>query len=333
MYAIETLNLMKRFPQEKSYHELLMHPFLRKEVTALENVNIQVEEGELFGLLGPNGAGKTTFIKILSTLVLPSEGSAFVNGYDVTRHEKKIKRIIGYIISEERSFYWRLTGRQNLRFFARLNNLPDHLADRKIKKLADFIGLENDMDKLFQNYSSGVKQKMAIARGMLTDPKILLLDEPTRYLDPIVTQNLRKFIKDVVVGEARKTVVIATNNMPEAEELCDRVAIFHKGKVKICQSLTKIRKIWNKKNRYVLSLRGSLEHLQQDLPPALFDGGNVALTPEHSSVDESLFKIEINARKEEISEIIERIVLAGIKIETCHHEEFSLNEIFSKIIE
>jgi ABC-2 type transport system ATP-binding protein len=331
--VIETLDLIKRFPQEKSYCELIMHPFKRKEIKALENINIQVEEGELFGLLGPNGAGKTTLIKILSTLVLPTEGSAFVNGYDVTKHEKKIKRIVGYIISEERSFYWRLTGRQNLLFFAKLNNLPTYLADRRIKELAGLIGLEDDMDKVFQNYSSGVKQKMAIARGLLTNPKILFLDEPTRYLDPIVTKNFRGFIKDFIVGETKKTVIIATNNMLEAEELCDRVAIFNKGKVKICESLTTIKRILNNKGRYILSLKGSLEYLQQNLPPILFNDGHLTLMPEHSSGDESLFEIEINAVKEDISEIIKKIVVAGIKIEACRHKEFSLNEVFARSIE
>src|SRR3990170_1098309 len=116
-FAIETIDLTKRFLQAKGYGDLVFNPFQRKEVLALDRVSIQVEEGELFGLLGPNGAGKTTLIKILCTLILPTSGRAFINGYDVMKDGKNIRKVIGYVVSEERSFYWRLTGRQNLKFF------------------------------------------------------------------------------------------------------------------------------------------------------------------------------------------------------------------------
>ncbi len=332
-YAIETINLTKRFPQLKGYREFIMHPLRRKEITALEKINIQVRKGELFGLLGPNGAGKTTLIKILSTLVLPTEGSAFVSGYDVTKDGKQIRMTIGYVISEERSFYWRLTGRQNLRFFAKLNNLPARQAEQRIGEVVELTGMEDYVDKVFQDYSTGMKQKLAVARGMLTDPQILLLDEPTRSLDPVTTHNLRRFIKEVIVSREKKTVLIATNNMQEAEELCDRIAIIEKGKVRICESLQKIRKILDEKDRYVLILQGSFEYLHKKLYSHSFSDKIVRLSPESSPDNDSLCRLEINTRKENVSEIVERIVMSGIKVEACYPEEITLDEIFARIID
>ncbi len=331
--AIETINLTKRFPRIKGYRELLMHPLRRKETTVLEDINIQVERGELFGLLGPNGAGKTTLIKILCTLVLPNEGSAFVNGYNVADHGKEIRRDIGYVISEERSFYWRLTGRQNLKFFATLNNLSARQAARRIEEVVELTGLEDDIDRVFKDYSSGMKQKLAVARGMLTNPQILFLDEPTRMLDPLVTRDLRKFIKEQIVGKEGRTVVLATNNMQEAQELCDRIAIVHRGRIRICDSLDGIRRILNGKDRYVLKLKSPLEHLKRELSNSYFTDKIDRISSESSDANGSAVRVEISSSKDNVSEIIERIVLAGIKIEACYPLEESLDQIFARVVE
>jgi len=332
LYSVETHNLTKRFPVMKGYRDLILHPFRKMEITALENVNIQVKKGEIFGLLGPNGAGKTTLIKILCTLVLPSEGSAYVNGYDVTMDGKQIRRTIGYVISDERSFFWRLTGRQNLKFFARLNNIPAKQVDQRIMKVVELTGLKDDVNKTFQDYSTGMKQKLAVARGMLTDPQILLLDEPTKSLDPVSAHNVKKFIKEVIIGEEKKTVIIATNNMQEAEELCNRIAIINKGKLKICESLKEIRKTFNGKDKYVFKLRGSFEYLKKKLHCQNFNGKISSLLPESSYSSGSLCRLEINTERENISEIVEKIVSSGIKIEAFYPEEVSLNEIFARAI-
>lgn len=331
-YAIETRNLTKRFPQIKGYRELLLHPFRRKEITALEDVTIQVQRGELFGLLGPNGAGKTTLLKILSTLVLPSAGTAYVNGHDVSMSGKEVRRNIGYVISEERSFYWRLTGRQNLKFFATLNNLSTRDAEQKIRKVVRLTGLEEDIDKVFKDYSSGMKQKLAIARGMLTDPQILFLDEPTRTLDPIVARDLRAFFKDQIVGKEKRTVILATNNMAEAEELCDRIAIMHHGKIRICDSLDGIRKVLNGKETYVLKLKSSMEHLKREFSNPFFADMIDSVSPDPSDSNGLVVRVEINLSRDKVPEAVERIVLAGIKIEECYFLEESLDDIFARII-
>jgi ABC-2 type transport system ATP-binding protein len=193
---------------------------------------MNVREGEVLGLLGPNGAGKSTLIKILCTLILPTEGEAYVNGYDVVKDSGGVRESLGFITTDERSFYWRLTGRENLQFFAALHNMRSNNARRKVEELLDVVHLKNRADELFLNYSAGMKQRMAIARGLLNDPKVLFMDEPTRSLDPGAAKNLRDFIKEHIVTEQGKTVFICTHQLDEAEQLCDRVAILDEGRIK-----------------------------------------------------------------------------------------------------
>ena len=201
-------------------------------ITSLDSVSIQVREGEVLGLLGPNGAGKSTLIKILCTLILPTEGRAYVNGYDVARDSSRVRRSIGFITTDERSFYWRLSGKENLLFFATLHNMRPAKARSKAEELLKIVHLEKRADDLFLSYSAGMKQRMAIARGLLNDPEVLFMDEPTRSLDPGAAKNLRDFIKEQIVKEQGKTVFLCTHQLDEAEQLCDRVAILDEGRIK-----------------------------------------------------------------------------------------------------
>ena len=229
MYSIEIQNLSKNFPQLKTYSDIVLHPFTKQETMALRNINLKIKQGELFGLLGTNGAGKTTLLKILCTLVLPSSGCALVQGLDVKQQAKHVKRLIGYVISDERSFYWRLTGKQNLLFFASLNNI---LAD-KVDYLLDSVDLTQfDANKLFKDYSTGMRKKLAIARGLLTDPEILIMDEPANGLDPLAAMHLQTLIRDFLVEKQHKTVIMATHDLHQVEAICDRIAILDKGEVK-----------------------------------------------------------------------------------------------------
>ena len=194
--AIETIDLKKRF-RKAEYKNIL--PWKGQSVQALDGISLGVKKEELFGILGPNGAGKTTLIKILATLTLPDSGAAFINGFDVYHQEKRIRKCIGYITSEERSFYWRLTGRQNLQFFAALYNLPNDEAKERIDLLINLLDFAGHVDRPFMNYSSGMKQRLSVARGLIYDPEILLMDEPTRSLDPLSKLRLQKFIKERLI--------------------------------------------------------------------------------------------------------------------------------------
>lgn len=198
---------------------------------ALENVNLKINQGELFCLVGPNGAGKTTLIKILSTLILPTQGTAKVNGYDILKEPTPVKKSIGLVSSEERSFYWRLTGRQNLEFFSCLYGLPPKNAKQRINEILWLLKLEEEGKDKFQNYSTGIKQKINIARALIHNPPILFIDELTKSLDPLTAEQLRKFIKEKLVKELKKTILLATHNLREAETIADRIAIIDSGKI------------------------------------------------------------------------------------------------------
>jgi ABC-2 type transport system ATP-binding protein len=247
-HSIETHDLTKKFVLPKGFTDFLKHPFRKDEITAVEKVNITIGKGELFGTLGPNGAGKTTLIKLLCTLILPTEGTAYVNGYNIVEDSGKVRESIGFITTDERSFYWRLTGRQNLKFFASLHNFYSYDAQKKVDELLNIVGLKNRADDKFLSYSAGMKQRMAIARGLLNDPEVVFMDEPTKGLDPGAAQNLRGFIKERIVKEQGKTVFLSTHHLGEAEQLCDRIAIIDEGEIMVIGSPEELKSTLDKPN-------------------------------------------------------------------------------------
>lgn len=241
-YAIETINLTKHFTPTTGLRSFLTHPLRKKgAVGAVEEVSIQVKRGEIFGLLGPNGAGKTTLLKLLSCLILPTKGTAYINGYHIIKDEQKVKSSIGLVTGEERSFYWRLTGKRNLEFFATLYNLSRDQAKMRIKELLNLLEIE-EPDKRFQEYSTGVKQRMALARCLLNDPSILLMDEPTKSLDPLAAKNLRTFIKKELVKRQKKTLLFTTHHLDEVIDFCDQIAIMDRGRIKAWGNLSELQK-------------------------------------------------------------------------------------------
>ncbi len=232
--AVSIRGLVKKYPLVRGYRELAAHPFARRYVTALDGIDLEVEAGRCFGLLGPNGAGKTTLIKILATLVLPDEGRASVAGFDVEREPGRVKEAIGLAVGDERSFYWRLTGRQNLAFFAALNAIPSAEARRRIDGILDLTGLDDVADLRFNVYSTGKRQMLAFARALLTDARILFVDEPTRSLDPGSARKVRAFVRGELVERHGRTVIWATHNLAEAAEVADDLAIIDKGRIRAC---------------------------------------------------------------------------------------------------
>jgi len=201
----------------------------RKEV--LHGISLHVKRGELFGLLGPNGAGKTTLLKMLCTLTTPDAGSITIDGIDATKNPIEVKRRIGLCSSEERSFYFRLTARQNLEFFGALAGLTGDTLTKRIVEVVKVVDLEEALDKKFSGFSSGMRQRLTMARAMLADPPILYLDEPTRAVDPVHAEDLRRLIREELVDRRGKTVVLATNLLDEAWALCDRIAIMRRGTI------------------------------------------------------------------------------------------------------
>lgn len=262
--VIETFDLTKRFSKSQNYRALLRYR-RREDLVAVDGVTLQVRSGELFGLLGPNGAGKTTLVNVLCTLILPSEGHALVCGNDVVQDAALVKRSVGLINSQERSFFWRLTGRENLEFFAATEGLFGARARARIDDLIDLVGLREHVDRRFMNYSTGMRQKLAVARGLLALPPVLLLDEPTRSLDPASAHDLRSFIRETLVNELGCTVLLVTHRLEEAEELCDRVAIMNHGRLIACAPVTELKQLISVRHRYRLDVQGLPDSARMEL--------------------------------------------------------------------
>ena len=198
-----------------------------KEIVAVDDVSFEIQEGELFGLLGPNGAGKTTMVKMLTTLLIPTAGSASVKGFDVVARAEEVRKRIGFIFGGERGLYWRLSGIDNLRYFASLYSLDPDVTKKRIAYLLDMVGLNGRGDEKVQGYSRGMKQRLHVARTLLHDPAVLFLDEPTLGLDPVGAREFRQVIRNL--QSERKTILLTTHYMFEADALCDQIAVINHG--------------------------------------------------------------------------------------------------------
>ncbi|HEV2448893.1 MAG TPA: ABC transporter ATP-binding protein [Thermoplasmata archaeon] len=218
--------------------------FLFNEVTeteALRGVNLEVQQGELFGLLGPNGAGKTTLAKILSTLLLPTTGRASVLGLDVVKDAPKLRGRIGLVLGGERGLYYRVSARENLRYFADLYGIPRAEREPRITEMLERVGLGDAGDRRVEEYSRGMKQKLHLARGLLHAPELLFLDEPTIGLDPKSARETRKFVRALLAEGV--TIFLTTHYMFEAEELCQRIAVLSKGRIVASDTVPGLRKL------------------------------------------------------------------------------------------
>jgi ABC-2 type transport system ATP-binding protein len=199
------------------------------EVEAVRGISFDVAEGELFGLLGPNGAGKTTTIKMLITLLLPTSGSARVLGHDVVEDAREVRKKIGYVFGGDRGLYERLSALDNLRYFAELYGVTGRTQKRRIAEVLEIVGLTGREQERVEGYSRGMRQRLHIARGILHDPPVVFLDEPTLGVDPVGSRELRQTISGLV--QAGKTVLLTTHYMFEADTLCDRVAVIARGRI------------------------------------------------------------------------------------------------------
>lgn len=208
---------------------------------ALDQVSISIEQGEIFGLLGPNGAGKTTLIKILSTLLLPTSGEAYVGGFNVVKESNKVRRVISLVSGGETPGYGILSVRENLWFFSQLYGLSSSKAKEEITRLTKDLDLGEYANTRMSKLSTGYKQRLNFARGLLNNPKILFLDEPTLGLDVLTSKKLRGYIVDWAKREMKGTVLLTTHYMAEADEMCDRVAIIDRGKILVCDSPLKLK--------------------------------------------------------------------------------------------
>jgi len=322
--AIATENITKRFVAVRTLRDLVLARWRPRSVTAVDKVSIEIREGELFGLLGENGAGKTTLIRMLSTTVLPTSGRASVLGHDVVREALAVRRVIGIVSGDERSFYWRLTGRQNLEYFAALYHLPRRAIRGRIDELLDIMGVGEVADRRFAGYSTGTKQRFAIARGMLADPKVLFLDEPTRALDPIAANELRQHLADNVVGRLGYTALLATHTLSEAEAICDRIAIMRAGRVVQVGTIEELRT--------AMALSPVLELIVSQYRPSLYDRlcalQGVTEVGVADEASRTRLHVQLAAADRPITDVLRTIVESGAELHSSTVREPTLEDIY-----
>lgn len=229
--AVQLVELTKRFAPRTSVRDIARLARRAPPVAVVDRVTLDVFRGEVFGLLGPNGAGKTTIFKMLSTMIAPDGGTASVGGFDVTSQPRAVRGALASVPADERSLNWRLTARQNLLLFAALQRVPRDATAERVAWALRTVALCDTGTKRVGEFSSGMRQRLLIARALLTRPKILLLDEPTRTLDPLSARGFRQFLLDELVRRYGCTILLATHNTDEAFGFCDRVAVLDKGRV------------------------------------------------------------------------------------------------------
>jgi ABC-type multidrug transport system ATPase subunit/ABC-type polysaccharide/polyol phosphate export permease len=324
-WAIQTQALTKNFPANTGWHQLIQRS--KDLLPAVRQVDLAVRKGEVFGLLGPNGAGKTTLIKMLSTLILPSSGSATVNGFSL-QQESQLKRTIGLATSDERSFYWRLSGRQNLDFFASLFGLRGELKQERINLALEQVNLQEFAERRFQTYSTGMRQRMSIARALLNRPQLLFLDEPTKGLDPIAASQLHDLIRTELHERLGVTIFLTTHNLVEAQLLCDRIAIMDRGRILATGQLSELRQQLNLNDHYLFVIK----ELQPKQAAALNSVLPAARIDWKEDQQQAVIYVADDGSTQAFDQAYDWLRRRKIAIQAIQQQPASLDQVFSQLL-
>ncbi len=234
--ALVVEDLEKYFPPTLTGWRALLLPLARLTVRALGGVSFRVAPGEVLALIGANGAGKSTLLRILTTLLLPTRGRATLAGFDIEREAAQVRRQLGYHTGSDSGFYGRLSARENLEFFAALNNLSRTETSRNLARAVELLGLGAELDRQVRTLSTGTVHRLGLARAILHAPAVLLLDEPTRSLDPLAAAEFRRFLKNDLVRQQGTTLLFASHTLAEVEQLADRIALLDAGRLLACET-------------------------------------------------------------------------------------------------
>ncbi len=300
---------------------------VRKELVALQGVNLQVRRGELFGLLGPNGAGKTTLIKILTTLLAPTSGWARVAGHDVVKESAKVRSLINMVSGGESSGYGLLTVRENLWMFSQFYGLSSKEANERIAALLKVVGLEDRIHTKSSDLSTGLRQKMNIVRGFLTDPQVLFLDEPTLGLDVGASRDARRLIRTWLNESRNRTLLLTTHYMVEADELCDRVAIINHGRVLACDTPAALKQQLQREALFEITV-GALNGLAVSTLESISGVRKAAL---QQTGELNVLKF-ILTEEAALAGVINMLTQAGVKIARLDKHEPTLEDVFVNLV-
>jgi ABC-2 type transport system ATP-binding protein len=298
-----------------------------KELVALQDINLEVKSGEMFGLLGPNGAGKTTLIKILTTLLAPTQGRAWVAGFDVAREPGKVRPRINMVSGGEASGYGLLTVRENLWMFSQFYGMPSKEANLRIRELLEVVGMLDRLNTKSSDLSTGLRQKMNIVRGFLTDPEVLFLDEPTLGLDVGAARDVRKYIRVWLDEDPTRTLLLTTHYMVEADELCDRVAIINQGQVLACDTPANLKRTLRNEAVFqveISSLNGRPVQKFEQLP------GVKKLS--YNQLDGSTVMEFILDEEPVLSTVVNALTESGSRILNLQKREPTLEDVFVELV-
>jgi ABC-2 type transport system ATP-binding protein len=298
-----------------------------KELVALQDVNLEVGRGELFGLLGPNGAGKTTLIKILTTLLAPTSGRAWVAGYDVAQEPQKVRPLINMVSGGESSGYGLLTVRENLWMFSQFYGMPSKVANQRIRQLLEVVGMPDRLNTKSSDLSTGLRQKMNIVRGFLTDPQVLFMDEPTLGLDVGAARDVRKFIRQWLDENPDRTLLLTTHYMVEADELCDRVAIINQGQVLACDTPHNLKRCLQQEAIFRMEtspLNGMRVQDFEQLPGVR----NVTEQP----MDGYVVLEFVLEEEPALSNVVNALTTGGVRILNLQKREPTLEDVFVELV-
>ena len=306
---------------------LLRKSATNKSILGVSNVSLEVPTGEIFGLIGRNGQGKTTLVKCLAGLIEPTEGSIEIFEQSNLSNRNSARRKIGLVSSDERSFYWRLTGWQNLLFFSRLHGMNDAEARKRINPLLDHFGLQDLAKRRFDGYSAGNKQRLAIVRALLNDPMLLILDEPTRSLDPIAADALHEMIRQWKNEHPQRTAIITSHNLVEIESLCDRIGILSRNTLVECATMEELRLKFPAHDRVTILLRSNPNKQDwmwiKDRVPSL----------SWKRVETGQWQLQFSHWETEVDLVLKELVRAGDEIRACNMVRIGLREILERIEE
>ena len=324
--AVTVENLSKTYPVPFARLRQRLRRRTPAPVEALRDVSLEISEGEIFGLIGRNGAGKTTLTKIIATLVQPTSGAVAVRGFDSVRDEEQVRAQVGLASAEERSFYWRLSVVQNLTFFARLYGMTDRAGRERIDELLSVFELEPLARRRFGELSTGNKQRVIAARAMLARPPVLLLDEPTRSLDPLAAAEMRATIKRLAAGDPPITVLLTSHNLAEVEELCDRVAVISRGRIRAVGAPNALSTLPRPAERVRL-LVGGLD-ASEVVAAVWFKGLSGAGAVRHGAAVEIAFTRE--AEDDALDRVLRGVQSAGGRVVSCEVERATLLDVLEE---
>ena len=308
---------------------MLARPFSHPRATILHGLSLDIAEAEMFGVLGLNGAGKTTLLKMLATLILPDDGAATVGGFDIVEQAQAVRGMLAMVTADERSLNWRLSARENVRLFAGLHRMDPREAVVRTDEVLGAVRLDGEGNKMVGAFSSGMRQRLLLARALLSRPKVLLLDEPTRSLDPVTAHEFRRLLRDEMVSERGVTVILATHNPEEAFAYCDRVAVLHNGVVAALGSARALVMRFGQERYRIWT--SNIEHLSFS---ALMRGGYVTDVVRKADAEgASVLECTIAGGEAEAAEVLRRLVMANVTVSRFERAEFPLSSLIARIVE